>query len=87
MKYYKITNKLEFHNGYQYKNGMNILPDIFNDDENVICGAGGFYFTTAEHIHNFYYLGENVRVIEIPKNKHCKVISTNNIYRSNMIIY
>jgi hypothetical protein len=52
--YYKITNKDEIHNGYKYKDGLNILEGDFNEDIKQDCVNGGLYFTTADHIHEIY---------------------------------
>ena len=38
----KLTNKQSLHNGYQYKNGLNILDGDFNEEN--ICAKGGLYF-------------------------------------------
>ena len=43
MKYYKITNKEENHNGFQYKDGLNI--DTIEFDPNGSCRPGGLYYT------------------------------------------
>ena len=57
IKYYKITNKEENHYGYQYVDGLNILKEEFNDNQNDSCCEGGFYFTTLDFIHDFYDYG------------------------------
>ena len=64
--YFKITNEYEIHNGFVYKDGLNILTEEFNDDPQASCVAGGFYFTTKEFIHDFYHYGCYLRVIELP---------------------
>ena len=33
--YFKITNKEENHNGFQYKDGLNVLEGEFNNDSNA----------------------------------------------------
>ena len=63
--YFKITNKKEKHHGYQYKDGLNVLNEEFNQTGS--CVAGGFYFTTLEHISKFYGYGINIRVVELPE--------------------
>lgn len=65
--YYKLTNKREKHYDFQYKNGLNILTQPFNDNPNDSCIEGGFYFSDAKNIFNFldfssYYL----RKIKLP---------------------
>lgn len=62
----KITNEIETHFGFKYVDGLNILVSEFNDDPNVKCGSGGFYFTTKKHIQKFYSFGIYLREISIP---------------------
>ena len=64
--YFKITNRKENHNDFQYCDGLNILVEEFNNDPNSSCVKGGFYFTTKEFIHEFYGYGVYLRVIELP---------------------
>ena len=52
--YYKILNEKGIHYNYQYVDGLNVLQETFDDDPTHSCCPGGFYFTTLEHIHNFY---------------------------------
>ena len=63
--YYKITNKEECHNGYQYVDGLNILDKMF--EPNGSCVVGGLYFTTIEHIFKFLDYGCYLREITLPK--------------------
>ena len=65
--YFKITNEKENHNGFQYRDGLNILLEEFNNNPKASCVAGGFYFTTKKYIHNFYKYGCYLRVIELPE--------------------
>ena len=55
--YYKITNAKENHHGFQYKDGLNILEEEFNDNPNDHCCAGGLYFSDVEHIFAFLHYG------------------------------
>ena len=64
-KYYKITNHLEKHHGYQYQDGLNILDKPFEEEGK--CVPGGLYFTTIEHIPNFYSYGVYLREIFLPQ--------------------
>ena len=64
--YYKITNKTEYHNGYQYVDGLNVLDKPFEPVGS--CVVGGFYFTTVEHIFKFLDYGCYLREIILPKN-------------------
>ena len=89
--YCKITNHLENHKGYQYKNGLNVIKDKFNDDKNDKCGGGGFYFSDLNDILHYHELGNNLRIVELPfDDKDFKVIKIGNDkefkYRSNKII-
>lgn len=89
--YCKITNHLENHKGYQYKNGLNIIKDKFNNDKNDKCGGGGFYFSDLNDILHYHHLGNNLRIVELPfDDKDFKVIKIGNDkefkFRSNKII-
>lgn len=66
--YFKITNINECHHDFQYRDGLNVLVEEFNDNPDDSCCAGGFYFTTIEHIHRFYDFGINLRVVTLPTN-------------------
>lgn len=68
IKFFKITNTKENHNGFQYKDGLNILDKKFDSNEKSSCSPGGLYFTTKEYISNFYNYGCNLRRIELPFN-------------------
>ena len=88
-QYFKITNETENHNGFQYQDGLNVLIEEFNNDPTASCCAGGFYFTTKEHIHKFYYFGVNLRVIELPtEDPDFQMVSDpqNDKFRANKII-
>ena len=69
MSYFKLTNKKENHNGFQFKTGLNtdILP--FNDDPNDSCCKGGLYFSDEKHIYSF--LGNHywIREVTLPENE------------------
>jgi hypothetical protein len=62
--YVKITNNDECHNGFQYQDGLNIVNKPF--EQTGSCASGGLYFTDLENVHNFYYYGVWLRIIEIP---------------------
>lgn len=64
--YFKVTNATENHYGFQYVDGLNILIEKFNNDPDDSCCGGGFYFTTLEHIHNFYDYGVYLREVFLP---------------------
>lgn len=87
--YFKVTNESECHYGYQYKDGLNVLDQNFNDDADDICGPGGFYFTTKEYIHEYYGYGVNLRIVELPENDdemRMIKVATCKKYRANRII-
>ena len=64
MKFYKITNKNEKHNGMQYKTGLNVDVMPFNPIGN--CENGGIYFS-REDIMAFLGYGCWIREVIIPK--------------------
>jgi hypothetical protein len=86
-KYFKITNKIENHNEFIYKDGLNVLEEIFDDlDSESMCH--GFYFTTIDYIPKYYYLGINLREILLPNDSDFKMIKLldEGKYRANKII-
>ena len=85
--YYKITNAEENHHGFQYKDGLNILIEKFNDNPEEHCCAGGLYFTNAKNIFKFLDYGIYLREITLPvDNLDFKMVIDENKYRANMII-
>lgn len=88
-KYYKVTNEDECHYGFQYKDGLNILTEPFDDNPLHSCCKGGFYFTIDKYINHFYECGVWLREVFLPiDNPNFKMIkdSSGNKLRSNMII-
>lgn len=65
-KYYKILNEHKCHNGYQYKDGLNVLEQPFNLNKSNMSGPGGFYITNLQNIHKFYGYGIWLCEIELP---------------------
>jgi hypothetical protein len=63
MKYYKILNKEECHNGLQYKDGLN--EDLLPFAEKGSCIAGGIYFASKD-IFAFLNYGPWLREVTIP---------------------
>jgi hypothetical protein len=51
----KLTTQDCIHNGYEYKEGLNILDGEFNNQK--ICGSGGLYFCRKKYIN--YWLEYN----------------------------
>jgi hypothetical protein len=64
MKYYKILNKKECHNGLQYKDGLNEDPLSFAEDGS--CVPGGIYFASKD-IFAFIDYGPWIREVTIPE--------------------
>lgn len=62
--YFKVTNELENHNGYQYRDGLNELDGEFNSEGS--CVPGGLYFTNADNIKKFFNYGCYIRIVRIP---------------------
>ena len=99
IKYYKITNKEEIHNGLQYKDGLNCdtstipLKDGLNCDTSTIplcdvrsCSAGAIYFTTKEHLHKFLTYGPWVREVSIPDGEEVKIDEQGDKWKAKKII-
>lgn len=85
--YYKVTNAQEKHHNFQYVDGLNILKDPFRPTGS--CVPGGLYFTTKEHIHEFYDWGIHIREIELPMGDSDFQMMRDpagNQYRANKII-
>lgn len=64
MRFFKVTNKNECHNGFQYRDGLNIDPVSFADTGS--CVPGGLYFTDAANIASYYEFGVWVREVKLP---------------------
>jgi len=85
--YYKVTNKNECHHGYQYKDGLNILEEKFNDDSTASCCAGGFYFTDYEHLPIFFEYGIWIREVTIPEDAKVVKDPSGDKWRTDKIIF
>ncbi|AGC02374.1 ankyrin repeat protein [Acanthamoeba polyphaga moumouvirus] len=66
--YFKITNELECHNGYQYVDGLNILEEKFNDNPNDSCVSGRLYFCEPKDIIKYLDYGIYLRDVYLPIN-------------------
>ncbi len=86
--YFKITNELECHRGFQYKDGLNILNGEFNGDPKDFCVPGRLYFCEPKNIHHYLHFGIHLREVYLPiDNPDFKmVINRLKIYGANMII-
>jgi len=85
--YYKVTNESETHNGFVYHDGLNILDKPFQ--EHGSCVQGGLYFTTIEHIPEFYSYGLFIREVSFPEDDpYFRMVMdpAENKYRANKII-
>ena len=66
MKYYKIFNEEDNHNGFQYRDGLNIDDKKFNNNHLKSCVEGGFYYSDADNICAFLSYGNYIREVELP---------------------
>jgi hypothetical protein len=86
--YVKLTNETCCHNGFQFKEGLNIDTVEFNEEP--ICGAGGLYFCKFSEIAHWMNYNKDVGVmmyiwkVEIPTGE--KVIEIGNKYKAHRII-
>lgn len=85
--YYKVTNKKECHHGYQYKNGLNIDKQEFNDDPEEKCG-NGLYFTDKENIKRYLNYGIYIRKVYVPVDALTigSITKNGKKYRANKIV-
>lgn len=84
--YYKVTKENECHHGYQYKDGLNILADKFNNNPKASCVAGGLYFTDYDHLPEFFGYGVWIREVTIPTDAKVVKDPDGNKWRANKII-
>jgi hypothetical protein len=61
--FYKITNELECHNNFQYKDGLN--EDIIKFNPSGKCESGGLYFAELNDIAYWIDYGVNIRRVVI----------------------
>jgi len=85
--YYKVTNENEIHHAYQYKDGLNVLNEKFNDDPKASCVAGGFYFTDYDHLPEFFEYGVWIREVTIPTDAKVVLDPDGNKWRCDKIIF
>ena len=64
MKFYKITNEEERHNGMQYQDGLNV--DVVKFKPHGSCLSGGIYYS-REDILAFLWCGVWLREVTIPE--------------------
>ena len=80
--YYKITNKTEFCEEFQYRDGLNVYGPSFNNNQKY----DGLYFTDIDHIFSFLDEGVYLREVMLPTHDDFKMIKYANKYKANMII-
>ncbi|AGF85729.1 repeat protein [Moumouvirus goulette] len=88
--YFKITNKTECHHGFQYKDGLNILQEEFNNNPEASCVPGRLYFSKPKYICKYLDFGIFLREIYLPiDNPDFKMIKDpkGDKYGANMIIF
>lgn len=66
--YYKVMNKDENHNGFQYHDGLNVLRGPFNDRPWEMYVAGRLYFTDYNYLPTYFHRGIWIREVKIPNN-------------------
>jgi len=84
--YYKVTNAKEVHHNFQYKDGLNILKQKFNNNPKSSCVRGGFYFIDENNILEFLLYGCWVREVSIPINAKVILDPNGDKWRTNKII-
>ena len=85
--YYKMTNEEENHHGLQYGDGLNIDPIEFNSDPQESCVKGRIYFTTKEHLHEFFDYGYWIRPTTIPKDAKVVLDPDGNKYGADRLFF
>lgn len=64
VKFYKLTFEDEIHNGYQFKDGLNIDNIPFSPEGS--CQPGGIYFTEDKHFDHWNFSHTYYREVMIP---------------------
>ncbi len=80
--YFKIFNEADNHHGFQYKDGLNV--DINDFQEKGLCVAGGLHFTDADNICEFLHYGKYIREVEVPENE-TQVVKCENEWRAKSL--
>lgn len=68
-KFYKLFNATETHNGYLYRDGLNVLIEDFNPKG--MCSKGGFYFFRGSEwkhvcVNSMTFTIEYIRRVTVP---------------------
>ena len=86
INFYKLTNKYEIHNKFQFKDGINKDVIEFNPSES--CRSGGIYFTEESKIGMWTDYSDFemkfIRKVTIPDD--AKVWAENNKFKADIII-
>jgi hypothetical protein len=80
--YIKILSEDLKHNGFQYKEGLNVDTIPFNPTGS--CLPGGLYFTDEKYLLDFLGYGTKIADVEIPSN--AKVYRDGNKWKADKII-
>ncbi len=84
MRYYKILNESECHNGLQYRDGLNVDPVPFQEEGS--CVPGGIYFASKD-ILAFLDMGPWIREVTLPSDaKWVKDPSEPEKFRANRVV-
>lgn len=81
--YYKVLNDDFIHNDMRYYRGENILNKPF--EKSGSCVPGGLYFTTIEHVHNFFDYGTQIARVYIDPSAEMIQYPDKNKYRADKI--
>jgi hypothetical protein len=81
-KFYKILHETLNHNGFQYKEGLNIDSEEFCPHGE--CEKGGLYFAMEEHILLYTEYGSKIATVHIPDD--AMVYIEKEKFKSNKII-
>lgn len=81
-KFYKLTNFGELHNGFQFKDGLNIDTVEFRPVGE--CKAGGIYFTEENKINRWAGIHRYYRMVTIPDD--ARVYVENNKFKADKLI-
>lgn len=85
-KFVKLTTFSENHNGYQFKNGLNI--DTIDFNTNMLCTPGGIYFINKIHMIKWLTYNKKVmywyREVTIPNNARIYIEDCK--FKTNMLI-
>ena len=83
-QYYKVLNEKFNHYGFQYTLGLNV--DVIDFNPRGDCEPGGFYYTDADHLVEFLYLGCYIAEIEVPADAKVYKSPRNNKWKADKIV-